>query len=303
MTTQTTTMPRLQTLLLTTTILVFAATLSVLAAGGPAGAGQGPAAGPGPGDGPGMPAVDPATMVILEGPVVSFVAGPAMGLPTLTVDDPVEGTVAVRLSPYRILREAGFTAAAGDLVRITAYPCVLCTADYAAAMVENLTTGLEVTLRDEDGTPVWLGHPGPGSGPGPGTSQGPGFGPGSNQGSGPHHQPGWGQGTCLGMGPDVSAAVTVTGTVVAFSGGPGVGVPVLLLAAGGDELTLVAGPWRIWDAAGFFPEEGEELTVTYAPAERNGETFLVILTVTDPVSGLTVVLRDPETGKPLGSRG
>lgn len=290
-------MPNLQTLLLTAILLVFATTFSVLAAGGPAGAGQGPAQGPGPGDGPGMPAVDPAETVILEGPVVSFVAGPGMGLPTLTVDDPVEGTTSVRLGPYRVLREAGFTATAGDLVRITAWPCVLCTADYAAGTVENLTTGIAVTLRDEDGTPVWLGAQGPGQ------AQGPGGGPGAAQGSGPHFQPGWGPGSCRGIGPDVSAAVTVTGTVVAFSGGPGVGVPMLTLAVEGEELLLVAGPWRIWDAAGFFPQEGEELTVTYAPAERDGEIFLVILTVTDPVSGLTVVLRDPETGKPLGSQG
>jgi hypothetical protein len=274
-------------------IILTLAVIPLALAGGPGGAGQGP----GPGNGSGVPVVDPTATVLLEGPVLSFMAGPGMGLPTLTVDDPVEGATEVRLGPFRILRDAGFGADVGDLVRITAYPCVLCTAEYAAASVENLTTGVSVTLREGDGTPVWLGANGPGAG-----SRAPaaGFGPGSSRpgrGSGP------GMGTCLGLRPDVSAAVTVTGTVVAFSGGPGVGVPMLTLAADGDELALVAGPWRIWDAAGFFPQEGQELVVTYAPAERDGETHLVILTVTDPATGLTVVLRDPETGKPLGPRG
>jgi hypothetical protein len=275
-------------MLVPTAMILTFAVIPLALAGGPGGAGQGA----GPGDGSGVPVVDPAAIVLLEGPVLSFVAGPGMGLPTLTVDDPVEGATEVRLGPFRILRDAGFAADVGDLVRITAYPCVLCTADYAAASVENLTTGISVTLREDDGTPVWLGTKGPGTGAGPGT----GFGPGASR-------PGRGSGICLGLGPDISAAVTVTGTVVAFSGGPGVGVPILTLAADGDELTLVAGPWRIWDAAGFFPQEGQELVVTYAPAERDGETHLVILTVTDPATGITMVLRDPETGKPLGPRG
>jgi hypothetical protein len=284
-------------MLVPTAMILTLAVIPLALAGGPGGAGQGP----GPGDGSGIPVVDPSATVLLEGPVVSFVAGPGMGLPTLTVNDPVEGATEVRLGPFRILRDAGFTADVGDLVRITAYPCVLCTAEYAAASVENLTTGISVTLREDDGTPVWLGTNGPGAGSrGPNSSQGPGFGPGSSR---PGRGSGRGMGTCLGLGPDVSAAVTVTGTVVAFSGGPGVGVPMLTLAAGGDELNLVAGPWRIWDAAGFFPQEGQELVVTYAPAERDGETHLVILTVTEPATGLTLVLRDPETGKPLGPRG
>jgi hypothetical protein len=93
--------------------------------------------------------------------------------------------------------------------------------------------------------------------------------------------------------------MTVTGTVVSFTGAPGVHFPTLTLEVDGEELTLAAGPTRVWIAAGFEPAAGQELTVTYAPAVfAAGEEHRVILAVTDPATGLTLILRDAETGQP-----
>lgn len=278
--------------------------LAVTALGAP-GKGPGPGAAANPGTG--TPLFDPASVVTLEGPVVTFAAGPAAGAPTLTLEDGALGETAVHLGPYWFLTEAGFAATAGDVVRLTAFACPVCKTDFVALSVDNLTTGTAITLREDDGTPLWLGKAGRGAHagrcPGCGAVQnraGRGAGPGA-PGAGFGHGPG--RGACLGLGPDVSAAITVSATVTAFTGGPGVGMPILTVEVAGEALSMVAGPWRVWTAAGFLPTEGQELSVSYAPVERDGETFLVALSVTDPTSGLTVVLRDLETGKPLGSRG
>lgn len=110
---------------------------------------------------------------------------------------------------------------------------------------------------------------------------------------------GFGTGDCLATpGPDLTAMQTVTGTAVSLTGGPGVGRPTLTLAAGGEELSLILGPYRFWAASGLAIESGAELTVTYAPCKK--DECLIAFAVTDEATGKTVQLRDPETGLPLG---
>lgn len=245
--------------------------------------------------------VDTSSAVTLEGPVVAFTGGLGAGLPVLTVDDDALGVTEVRLGPFWFLTDAGFTAATGDLVRLTAYPCALCKADWVAATAENLTTGSTVALRGDDGLPLWTGALGQGPGPGPGVgAPGPhGRGAGPAAGAPPHGAHHRGFGPCGGAAPSLGAAMTVTGTVVSFTGEPGIHFPTLTLDVDGEELTLAAGPYRVWIAAGFEPAAGQELTVTYAPAVfAGGEEHLVILAVTDPASGLTLIVRDAETGQP-----
>lgn len=282
-----------RTVSLLAVLLVAAWTLGMTAF---AGGGPGPS-GPVDKPGTGVPAVDPSQSIVLEGPVVSFLAGPGSTLPTLIVDDAALGATTVRLGPYWFLADAGFTASAGDTVRLTAYPCSLCSAGYVAATLENLSTGVSVTLRAEDGTPLWPGQPRHGAvAPGPGRGDGMGAGMGPDEGSGAGHgSRGSGcSGACAGWTFDFSAALTVTGTVVAFTGGPGVGMPLLTLEADGETLVLVAGPWYVWQAAGYLPGEGDVLEVTYVPTHQNGEDFLVLTQVVEAASGLTVILRDPE---------
>lgn len=110
---------------------------------------------------------------------------------------------------------------------------------------------------------------------------------------------GFGPGDCLAaLGPDLTAVQTVTGTAVSLTGGPGEGRPTLTLTAGGEDLAIVLGPYRLWAASGLAIEAGEELTVTYAPCQK--DDCLVALAVTDEATGTTVQLRDPETGLPVG---
>lgn len=256
--------------------------------------------------GAGTRGIDPTAAVTLDGPVVAFSASLVSGLPTLTVDDAVLGTTAVRLGPYWFLSDAGFTATAGQMVRVVAYPCTFCDTGYVAESVENLATGATLVLRSEDGYPVWLagaaGDPGAGrSGKGAGAGLGRGGAGTGMAGAAPGG--GRGAGLCQGLGPDLSAARTVSGRVESFTGAPGVHHPVLSLAVDGEKLDLAAGPYRVWIAAGFTPEVGQTLTATYAPVHLEAGDQLVLLSLSDPASGLELLFRDPETGLPVVGRG
>lgn len=146
------------------------------------------------------------------------------------------------------------------------------------------------------------GEPGEGgSGPGPG-EPGPGDGPGPGPGGpGPNPNPGGYGGQCEWNGPDMSAVTTVTGTVEAVSVPRGARRPTLVLTTSEGELELFLSPYQPIAAAGFLIEPGMELTVTYAPWQMGDEVVLVVLSLTDPLTGLTIQLRDPETGYPLYS--
>lgn len=107
---------------------------------------------------------------------------------------------------------------------------------------------------------------------------------------------------CLGcVSLDLKKVETVTGTAVAVEGGPGVGVPTLILKDGAVDLEIVIGPYRLWAASGLEVTPGEALTVTYAPCAKTG--YLVALSVTEEETDKTVQLRDPKTGQPLGFGG
>jgi hypothetical protein len=124
----------------------------------------------------------------------------------------------------------------------------------------------------------------------------------AKNGKGPN-QPNGGTGMgCLACASlDLRAVETVTGPAVSFEGGPGVGMPTLVLAPGGQDLEVTVGPYRLWIDSGIEVTPGESLTVTYAPCARTGH--FVALSVTENETGKTVQLRDPETGQPLGLAG
>ncbi len=134
-------------------------------------------------------------------------------------------------------------------------------------------------------------------GPGDGTGTGVGVGPG--HGHGPGHGRGRGDCLALGLGPDPATLTTATGWVVGLTGGPGQGFPTLVLDLGGEELALVVSPYRTWRLSGFETAPDQKLEVSYMKAERDGVTHWVAVSVSDPATGATVQLRDPETGLPV----
>ncbi len=123
-------------------------------------------------------------------------------------------------------------------------------------------------------------------------------GGGGGHGQGKAGQPG---SRCQGRGPDLSAVTTTTGTVMAYDGGPGQKMPTVTVAVEDEWLEIFVGPNRVWRDAAFRPTVGQDLEVTYAPA--SSDSHLVAISVTDPASGLSVTLRDPETGFPAGKQG
>lgn len=95
------------------------------------------------------------------GPVVSFTGGPREGFPTLVMSA-TQGDVAIVLSPYRALMQAGYTPAAGAQVEVKAAPVSLDGQDHWVALaIKDVATGLEVVLRDPaTGLPLAMGRGG-----------------------------------------------------------------------------------------------------------------------------------------------
>ncbi len=71
--------------------------------------------------------------------------------------------------------------------------------------------------------------------------------------------PGAGMGPMSGTGPQVdpSKVTEVTGDVVKFTGGPGQGMPTLVLLVDGKETSYVVGPYRYLAAQKFSPVAGD----------------------------------------------
>ncbi|HQT94206.1 MAG: hypothetical protein B7Z74_00075 [Deltaproteobacteria bacterium 21-66-5] len=93
------------------------------------------------------------------GAVVSFAGGPGEGFPTLVMSS-TQGDVAIVLSPYRALMQAGYTPVAGAQVEVKAAPVSLDGQDHWVALaVKDVATGLEVVLRDPaTGLPLVMGR-------------------------------------------------------------------------------------------------------------------------------------------------
>ena len=247
--------------------------------------------------GTGVPAADPGQAFDVEGYVVSFTAGSRSGMPLVVVDDVISGDeIGVALGPAWFLQLSGFSVLAGDWVELVAYPCASCAAENVAASIVNTTNGTSVELRDEDGLPLWhTAYRGNARG-----AQGV-----SATRRGSASQGGSGQGNRTGgeWGLDMTTVTTVLGTVEDIREGTQDGDPHLRLAVDDSVLTihLTANALVTIEAAGILLEQGVELEVTYALTKC--WDAMVALSITDPATGLSIQLRDPESGFPLTGSG
>lgn len=230
--------------------------------------------------GGGTPQVDTSKAVVVQGVVTAFEGGVGLGQPTLSVKADDGKDYAFILGPYRYLQKEGFAAAAGDQVRVTAYPCAQCPSGLAPAQVVNLSRNLTLDLRGADGVPLWM-QPQAGGGY-RGSQQG-----GLRQGSG--------TGVCTGQGLNLAQAQTFEGTVKAFTGGAGQKNPVLTLDSAAGTVEIVLSPYRALAKAGYTPTVGSTVRVTAAPCVEDGRW--VALSLQDLASGLVIRLRN-DAGQP-----
>ncbi len=280
---------------------VVAAGMAAVALAGSAWAQRGGGSGNGARDGSG-PLVDTSKPVTVQGDVVAFLAGVGQGMPELVIRDAGGVETAFVLGPYWYLQQQGFVAQPGERAVVNGFACSSCEHGIAVTSVVNLTRSLTLTLRNADGTPLWIGsthsgvrrHLGTGA-PGAGAMGGRATGAGTGSGRGPAA----GGLHCNGTLPDLARTTTFAGAVSSFTGGAGQGYPTLVVATTQGDVTIMLSPYRVLLQAGYTPAPGAQVAVVAAPVDVDGTDEWVAITLTDVASGLELQFRNPETGFPV----
>jgi hypothetical protein len=245
----------------------------------------------------GGPLVDASRPVTVQGDVVRFLAGVGQGMPELVVRDAAGVETSFVLGPYWYLQQQGFAAQPGDRAVVNGFACASCEHGIAVTSVVNLTRSLTLTLRNADGTPLWIGsnggavrkHLGTGAMGGRANAAGTGSGRG----------PGARGLRCGGALPDLARTTTFAGAVSSFTGGAGEQYPTLVVAAAQGETSIMLAPYRVLLQAGYTPAPGAQVAVVAAPVDVAGSEEWVAITLTDVASGLVLQFRNPETGYPV----
>lgn len=239
----------------------------------------------GRGSGSGTP--PSGTPTVVTGTVVTFTSAAGAGMPSLVVDQN-GAPVTFVLGPFWFLQNAKFSATAGDRVELTVLSCASCPNGNAVVAVKNLTNGSSATLRNSDGVPLWQSK---------GSQRGPGGGMNGQQGQ---YGAGSRGGSCNGTAPDMTQLTSFSGKVASFTGGARAGRPTLVLVTAQGERTFLVAPYRIVMDAGYEFVAGASITLTAVP-NANGEW--VVVSLHDDATGADLVLRDAQTGLPVGGGG
>lgn len=209
------------------------------------------------------------------GEVVALDAEPGRGAAQLEIRTDSGEAKTFVLGPRWFVARSGFDLQPGDRVEVDTLYVAGCAYGAAAAEIRDLGRSTTLTLRNEDGVPVWSGGPGGGR---------------CRRGRG-----GNGLG-CDAQGPDMTRAETFEGTVVSFRAEPGAGLPTLVLSTGAAERSVVVSPFRILRSSGVQLTSGQRLAVHAAPAPD--ASHWVAIEVRDLGGAFDLRLRDPETGRP-----
>ncbi len=198
----------------------------------------------------------------------------------------------IQVGPLRYLDEKKFTLSLQDSLVAVVFPGFRDSNLWAAKVITNKTTGQAITLRDEDGVPLWVGAYGMGMRGGRGMRR-----QGSCQG-----QPGSCNGT---PAVDLTAIKEYGGTVENTAYGYGTGAPTLTVKVAmvnGKALVTPAsmafrlGPYRLLEEKKFQAKAGDAVTIKAAPGTSSTD-YLVVFEV--GIGNTVWVIRDVKTGLPV----
>lgn len=222
--------------------------------------------------------VDLSTVRTVTGPVTAVAMDYGLGHPGFAMNSEQEGPLSVNLGPYFYLVANNFSLAVGDQVSAKV---ATCKTGVVAFEVTDLTTGKQITLRGEDGLPLWTGGKRGNGGQG-------------GQGRGQHRNGCRFGGYGAGLNVDLSTLTTIEGTLTALGTGLGTHNNTTTIQTAGEAYALSMGPYWYMVQEGFVLQLGETLQVRMAMCQGHWAAF----SVTRPGTGETLQLRDDQ-GVPL----
>lgn len=97
---------------------------------------------------------------------------------------------------------------------------------------------------------------------------------------------------------------TISGTVVSFTAGLGLGTPTLVVTAGAEEVSLALGPYRLLQQSNFSAKAGDLIEAIVVACTECEHDFMV-LSVRNITNGTSVVIDRSRAGMPgaAGRRG
>ncbi|HET9532879.1 MAG TPA: hypothetical protein VFQ92_21165, partial [Blastocatellia bacterium] len=221
----------------------------------------------------------PVNIATFEGIVVSVDMACSQQYPSFTLALADGSKIIVMTGPYHYLVESGFVITVGDRVTVRALRSLWPDNTYTAVEITNLTTGATITMRTDDGKPLWMGQGGPG-------------GPGGRMGD------------CSGWIPPNGGSVnivTLEGTVLSLDMAAGQEFPTFTLSLPGvGVVTIVTGPYYFLLDSGFDIAVGDRLSVRAFESAWYEDTYVAV-ELKNLTTGETLVLRDA-SGQPVWPR-
>jgi hypothetical protein len=244
----------------------------------------------------GMQAAIQEKIVTLTGTVTAVNLAPGQGMPSITLQENLLGSITVLVGPYRVLAESKFEIKPAQVLQVKAFPDPRVANAYVATEIRD-DKGAVAVLRSEAGMPLNRG--------GAWGMRGTGaMGRGMMRSAGPmrgmHGGPGMGDcAICTNL--DIKAKKTLAGIVQSVEMGSGLGMPGFTLSVAGKAVVIIASPFWALQQADFKISAGDSLSVVAYPSLQQ-EGCYVAAEIINATTQKSIKLRD-ENGIPLGMRG